>query len=226
MAKVTKSEAEIRQQSVAEAVSKSDQFFKQYGKTIYWSILGILVIALIILAWNRFVLQPKKAQATDQMAQAERWFQAGEYELALNGDDNDPGFEEIIDRYGAKGGESVYLYAGIASLQTGAYEDAISYLKKYKGDDPIMLARAQACIGDAYVELNDYGTATNWFAKAAKTSDNALSAAYLLKAGIAAEADGKPQQALGFYQEIKDLWGNAPEAIEIDKYISRIQIAE
>ena len=118
------------------------------------------------------------------------------------------------------------MYTGVAKLQNGEYEEALNYLKKYKGSDPIMLARAQACMGDCYVEMKDYEAAISCFTKAAKTTDNALAAAYLLKAGIAAEAAGKPEQALSFYQEIKDLWANAPEAMEIDKYISRIQIAE
>ena len=118
------------------------------------------------------------------------------------------------------------MYAGVAKLQTGAYEEAIDYLKKYKGEDPILLSRAQACIGDAYVELEDYGKAISYYEKAAATADSALSAAYLLKAGIAAEANGKADLALSFYQTIKDQWGNAPEAMEIDKYITRIQFAE
>ena len=226
MAKVTKTEQEVRQQNVAEAVSKTDQFFKENGKLIYGIVIGVLVIALAVLAYNRFILQPKKVQATDQLAQAERWFDAGEYELALSGDENDLGLEDIIDQYGSKAPAASYLYAGIAKLQTGAFEDAIAYLKKYKGNDPILLARAQACIGDAYVELEDYNTAIDWFTKAAKTTDNAFAAAYLLKAGIAAEAAGKPEQALSYYKEIKDQWGNAPEAMEIDKYITRIETAE
>ncbi len=226
MAKITKNEEEVRQQNVADAVSKTDQFFKENGKIIYGCVIAVLVIALAILAYNRFVLQPKIAQATEQMVPAEQWFEAGEYELALTGDDNNPGFEEIISKYGSKAGEAVYMYAGIAKLQTGAYEEAISYLKKYAGKDPIMLARAQACIGDAYVELQDYAAAIDWFSKAAKTTDNALAAAYLLKAGIAAEANGNAQQALSFYKEIKDQWANAPESLEIDKYITRIENAQ
>lgn len=225
MAKITKEE-EIRQQNVAEAVSKTETFFKENGKLIYGCVIAVLVVAICILAYNRFILQPKKQQATDQLAQAERWFEAGEYELALSGDDNDPGLEEIIGQYGAKAGEAVYMYAGVAKLQTGAYEEAIAYLKKYNGKDPILLARAQACIGDAYVELEDLDKAISWYEKAAATTDNAFAAAYLLKAGIAAEANGNSAKALSFYQTIKDQWGNAPEAMEIDKYITRIQIAE
>ena len=226
MAKITKSEEELRQQNVAEAVSKTEVFFKDYGKYIYGSIAAVLVIALIVLAYNRFILQPKKAQATDQMVKAEQWFQAGEYELALNGDENDLGFADILKQYGSKAGEAVYLYTGVCQLQTGAYEEAISTLKKYDGEDPILLSRAQACIGDAYVELEQYGKAVSYFEKAAATVDNALAAAYLLKAGIASEADGNSQKALSFYKTIKDQWSNAPEAMEIDKYITRIETAE
>ena len=223
MAKITKTEEEVRQQNVAEAVSKTEQFFKENGKLIYGCVIGVLVIALAILAYNRFILQPKKVQATDQMARAEQWFLSGEYELSLTGDDNDLGFEDIIKQYGSKAGEAVYMYAGIAKLQTGAPEEAIQYLKKYDGKDPILLGKAQACIGDAYADLENYSEAISWYQKAAKTSDNALAASYLLKAGIAAEANGNQDKALSFYKEIKDKWGNAPEALEIDKYITRIE---
>ena len=223
MAKITKTEEEVRQQNVAEAVSKTEQFFKENGKLIYGCVIGVLVIALAILAYNRFILQPKKVQATDQMARAEQWFLSGEYELSLTGDDNDLGFEDIIKQYGSKAGEAVYMYAGIAKLQTGAPEEAIQYLKKYDGEDPILLGKAQACIGDAYADLENYSEAISWYQKAAKTSDHALAASYLLKAGIAAEANGNDTQALSFYKEIKDKWGNAPEALEIDKYITRIE---
>ena len=212
MAKVTKKEEELRQQNMQEAVSKTEDFFKKYGNMMYGCILAVLIVALAILAYNRFILQPKKQQATDQMAQAERWFLAGEYELALNGDDNDPGLLDIIDQYGSKAGEAVYMYAGVAALQTGDFQGAIDQLKKYDGKD--------------YTELQDYKNAISYYQKAAKTTGNALAAAYLLKAGIVAEEAGDKAQALSFYKEIKDKWGNAPEAMEIDKYISRIEIAE
>ena len=226
MAKITKTEEEVRQQNVAEAVSKTEVFFKENGKLIYGCVIAVLVIALCVLVYNRFYLQPKKAEATDQMVKAEQWFQAGEYELALNGDENNLGFADIMKQYGSKAGEAVYLYAGVCQLQNGAFEEAIATLKKYDGKDAILLSRAQSCIGDAYVELEQYGKAIASYEKAAATVDNALAAAYLLKAGIAAEANGDAKKALSFYQTIKDQWSNAPEAMEIDKYITRIETAE
>ncbi len=224
MAKITKEEE--RQQNVAEAVSKTELFFKKYSNLIYGCVIAVLVIALLVIAYNRFILQPKKAQAADQMAQAERWFEAGEYELSLTGDDNSFGFDDIISQYGSKAGQAVYLYAGIAKYRTGAYEEALSLLKKYKGDDPILLGKAQACIGDTYVELEDLNNAVVWFEKAAKTTDNLFAAGYLIKAGIASEELGNNAKALDLYKKVKDLYPNAPEAMEIDKYITRLEIAE
>jgi len=216
-------EEEIRQQNMAEAVSKTELFFQKNGKIIYGCVLAVLIIAIAILAYNRFILQPKKVQAQDQMVKAEQWFEAGDYQMALEGDGNDLGFEDIIQQYGAKGGQSVYLYAGISKLQLGAFDEAIDYLKKYKGSDPIMLSRAQCCIGDAYVGKEDYATAITWFEKAAGTADNLFAAGYLVKAGLAAEAMGNTDKALALYKEVKDKYANAPEAAEIDKYITRIE---
>ena len=74
-----------------------------------------------------------------------------------------------------------------------------------------------------WIFLEEYGKAIGYYEKAASTVDNALAAAYLLKAGITAEANGDAAKALSFYKTIKDQWGNAPEALEIDKYITRIE---
>lgn len=213
----------IAQQNVEEAVSATEKFFNENKNVIYGVLIAILVIGLGILAWSKFYAQPRRAEAAAQMYHAEQSFAAGNYELALNGDDNNPGFVEIADTYGKMAGEAVYLYAGVSELQTGNYEEAIKYLKKYKGKDHILSARAQACIGDAYVGLEDYKTALGWFEKAAKTSDDIFSAAYLLKAGVTAEKLGDNARALAAYKLIKDQYPQSVEGMDIDKYISRIE---
>ncbi len=216
-------EQEIRQQNIAEAVSKSELFFQKYGKIIYGCVAAVLLIALAILAYNRFVLQPKKAEAQEEMFRAEQKFAQGDYELALNGDDNNLGFEDIIAKYGTKGGESVYLYAGACALQTGQFDKAVEYFKKYNGGDKILLSRAQAGIGDALVGLEDYPGALAAYEKAAATVDDLFAAGYLLKAGMVAEEMGDKDKALSLYKEIKDQYPQAPEAMDIDKYITRIE---
>ena len=58
-----KIEMEERQQNVAEAVSKTEEFFKKNSKIIYTCVIAALVIAIGILAYTRFYLQPKRAEA-------------------------------------------------------------------------------------------------------------------------------------------------------------------
>ena len=217
-------EQELRQQNIAEAVSKSELFFQKYGKIVYGCVAAVLLIALAILAYNRFILQPRKEKAQAEMFKAEQKFAQGNFELALNGDDNTMGFEEIIDTYGSKAGEAVYLYAGASALQIGEFDKAISYFKKYNGEDSILLSRAQAGIGDAYVGLEDYKSALAAYEKAAATvSSNMYAAGYLLKAGQVAEEMGNKDKALDFYKKIKDQYPESAEASDIDKYITRLE---
>jgi tetratricopeptide (TPR) repeat protein len=216
-------EQEQRQQNVAEAVSKTELFFQKNSKLIYGCVAAVLLIALAVLAYNRFILQPQKEKAQTAMFKAEQKFIQGDYELALKGDDNNMGFEEIIDTYGKKGGASVYLYAGSCALQTGDFDKAIQYFKKYDGEEKILLSRAQAGIGDAYVGLEDYKNALAAYEKAAATADNLFAAGYLLKAGQVAEELGDKDKALSYYKKIKDQYPNAVEASDIDKYITRIE---
>ena len=210
-------------EAVVEAVSKTEQFFNKNGKLIGGIAAGIVVVAAIVFCWYKFAYQPALQEAQGQMAYAEENFRGGDYELALNGDGNTLGFVQIIDEYGTKAGKAVYFYAGVCELQLGNFESAINYLEAYKGSDAILEARATACIGDAYVGLEDYGKALNYFEKAAKAADNMFAAGYLLKAGAVAEKLGENAKAISFYQTIKDQYPQSMEGYEIDKYIGRIE---
>ena len=210
-------------QAVAEAVSKTDLFFKENKKAIITVVVAAIVIALGVFCYIKFVYQPKTAEAAEQTFPAEALFRNGDFEAALNGDGNSLGFADIIDTYGSKAGKAVYLYAGICELQLGNFDNAISYLKKYSGKDAILAGRALACEGDAYVGLEQYEKAVSCFVAAAKKSDNIYSATYLLKAGVACEELGKDAEALSYYKEIKDKYPQSIEGYDIDKYISRIE---
>ncbi len=220
MAKEIKNE---NAEAVAEAVSKTEQFFAKNGRLLSYICLGAVVICAAVFCWYKFVNQPKVAEAQGQMAIAEENFRAANYELALNGDGNSLGFVQILDEYGTKAGKSIYFYAGVCELQLGNWESAIKYLEAYKGSDDILKARATACIGDAYVGLENYSKALSYFENAAAVVDNMYAAAYLLKAGQVAEKLGENAKALGFYELIKDQYPQSMEAYDIDKYIGRIE---
>ena len=213
----------LQQEKITETVSKTEQFFNENKKTIYGALIAILVIGFGILAYNQWILKPKQAEAMEQKFPAEAAFAAGEYDLALNGNGNVLGFKDILDEYGTKGGKDIYMYAGVCELQLGNFDEAIKYLKKYKGKNHILSARALACIGDAYTGLEDYRTAISYFEKAADLSDDVYSAGYLLKAGVAYEELGEYDKALACYKRIQNNWPQSVEGYDIDKYISRIE---
>lgn len=214
----TEKQAEV----VVDAVSKFEAFLKK-NKTVIYSVLGaIVVIGAAFFCYHRFVYVPAVEEAQAQMAAAEANFAAKEFDLALNGDGNAMGFSEIIDEYGSKAGAAVYLYAGICEYHAANYDQALSYLKSYKGEDSILKARALACIGDCYVAKEDLKAGLDWYKKAAASADNMFAATYLLKAGVVAEELGQADAALAFYKEIKNKYPQSIEGYDIDKYISRI----
>ena len=220
MAKEIKNE---NAEAVVEAVSKTEKFFNENGKLLGGIVIAFAVVAAAVFCWYKFAYQPAVAEAQGQMAYAEQNFRNGDFELALNGDGNVLGFNQIIAEYGAKAGKAVYFYAGVCELQLGNYEAAIKALQSYKGKDAILAARATSCIADAYVGLENYAKALGYYEKAAATVDNVFAASYLLKAGIVAEKLGENAKALGFYETIKDQYPQSMEAYEIGKYIARVE---
>ena len=217
---------EIKNQNAeagVEAVSKTEKFFNENGKLLSIIAVAVVVVAAGIFCWYKFAYQPKVEEAQGQMAYAEQNFRAGNYETALNGDGNVLGFVQVMDEYGAKAGKSVYFYAGVCELQLGNWDAAIKYLNSYKGKDAILAARAAACIGDAYIGLEEYSKALAQFEKAANMADNLFAAQYLVKAGVTAEKLGQDAKALEFYKKVKDQYPSSMEGYDVDKYIGRIE---
>ena len=212
-----------QQEKVMESVSKTEQFYNENKKIIWGCVIALAVIALAILGYRKFIYEPKAAEAAAQMYPAENAFLNGDFELALNGDGNNLGFIDVIDQYGKKAGKAAYLYAGLCQLNLKNYQEAIDYLKKYKGTEPILASRALVSIGDAYAGLEDYTNAQKYYSEAIKKGDNMFAASYILKLGQVYEELGQTDKALELYKEIEDKYPQSIEAYDIGKYIVRIE---
>jgi tetratricopeptide (TPR) repeat protein len=210
--------------AVAEAITKTEEFLGKYKKHLIYSATGILVLLGLGFGYMKLIREPRRQEALAQMFPAESFFRADSFDLALNGDGNVLGFKDIIDEYKALPGQVVYFYAGVSELHLGNYAQAIEYLKKYKSGDEIIQARAYCNIGDAYAGLDDLDNALLWYKKAAQYRDNAYAAAYYKKAGILLEEKGAYSGAMEMYKTIKDQYPQTIEGVEIDKYISRLEI--
>lgn len=196
---------------VEESFNSVEQFFEE-NQNIVLGILGtIIVLVAAFVIYNRFIVAPKAEEATRQVYKAQQWFEADSFRLALEGDGNYYGFLDIIDEFGGTPtGKMARYYAGISSLNTGNYDDAISYLSNFKTGDPNVQAVAYGGIGDAYAQLDDLESAVGQYEKAARTATiQDVAPVYYVRAGVAHEQLGNPEAALKMYAAVVE---NYPEA--------------
>ena len=208
---------------VESALTKTEQFLESNQKLIGIIIGSIVIVTVGYLGLNKFYLEPRDKNAQDQMFMAQNYFEKDSFNLALNGDGNNPGFLDIIDDYGSTdAGNLSKYYAGISYLHMGKYDNAIEYLKKFSTDDVLLGPISVGAQGDAQLELGKTEKAIDLYTQAYKMNDNELTAPiYMLKAGELLESTNKGAEAMKIYETIKLKFPESNEGKSIDKYIAR-----
>jgi len=208
-------------QEVNEALTGAGKWIEDNSNLISWIVCGIAVVVMGIIAINQYVIKPKALEASNENAKAVVYFMAGDYDKALNGDEAECiGFEAIADEYHNQQGKLAALYAGICYFEKGDYENAAEYLKKFDADDLNIDPAANQLLGDAYVELGEYGKAAKAFEAAAKSGNDIIAPMSLKKAGIVYLKEDDKAKALKAFKAIKENYPSSPEAQDIDKYIA------
>ncbi len=208
---------------VEEALSKTEQFIEKHQKLLTIIIGAIIVIGLGIFAFQKLYLAPREKDAQGQMFMAQKYFEQDSLNKALNGDGNYVGFLSIIDDYSmTKASNLAKYYTGMIYLKQGKFEDAITYLKKFKAGDELVSPMALGGIGDAYTELGQKDKALDYYLDAANERDNDLTTPlYLMRAAWTYEDLGKFDKALEVYTKIQKEHYKSMEARDIEKYIER-----
>lgn len=210
--------------NVEEALSQSEAFIMKNKTAIIGFIVAVIVIIAGVMLYKHYIAEPREQKAAIALFKGEEYFGADEFEKALNGDSlGYAGFIKISDEYSnTQSGNLAKAYAGISYAQLGKYEEAIKYLNDFDGDDQMVGPAAIGTLGDCYAQLNQLNKATGAFMKAAeKAENNTLSPIYLKKAGAIFEKEGKYDDAVKAYTQIKDKYFNSYQAMDIDKYIDR-----
>ena len=147
------------------------------------------------------------------------------YATALNGDDTNPGFIDIVSKYGStKSGKLAAYYAGLSYLKQGDYNNAIEYFKKYTNEDKVLAPMALGLTGDCYLQLGDNQNAVSYYEKATKNSPNDFTTPmYLVKLGMTYEIMGNNAKALEAYKTLKKDYPQSSEAFEISKNIANLE---
>jgi len=225
MSKKKSDKAEKRVEGVEQVLTKAEQFIETYQKQIIGTVGCVLGVVLLYIGFQNFIVEKRSQEAAAQMFPAEQYFESEDWERALDGDGNFPGFEDIIRDYRfTPSANLARFYAGICLLNLGEYEEAIKHLSRFKTKDIILSSVALGGIGDAYAQLGNFDRALTFYKRAAERRKNDFtSPLYLLRAGILLENEGRLREAVAMYERIKADYEMSFEGRSIDKYIARVK---
>src|SRR5680860_803811 len=106
-----------------EGAGRTEEWVAENQKWIYIIVGFAAVVVLGYLGWQRYIQEPKELEASNEMFQAQQYFDtalAGTgvesdslYNMALKGGEGKYGFLDIIDNYGrTNAGNLAQYYAG------------------------------------------------------------------------------------------------------------------
>jgi tetratricopeptide (TPR) repeat protein len=206
-------------------VTKVLSFFNKYQNIIYGVIIGILVIVLAIMAFNRFYVQKKNAEAAAQIVQPIQWLTKGDtasLKMALEGDGENDGFLDIASNYKiTRTANTANYYAGLTYLRLGQKEEALEYLTKFKKKEDVLWYACQATIGDLYDEQGDESKAISYYEKAVKGKDPFFTPIALFKLGQMYERQGDWNKALAAYETIEKDFYTEYNRMSVAQYAER-----
>ena len=219
---------EEKNTEMGNVITRSEEFIQKNQKTLIIIVAAILVVILAFFGLRKWYFQPREVRAAEEMFAAEQWFNQGDFEKALNGDDNYRGFLSVIDNYKCtKAGNLAKYYAGAAYLQQGNFDEAIHWLKKYNGKDVFTRPLAEMMLADAYMEKGETATAAKHYTSAADMADNFITTpTALFKAGMAYLMLEDNAKALENFKKVKANYPESTEWTEIDKYIALAEVGK
>ncbi|MFT7297534.1 MAG: tetratricopeptide (TPR) repeat protein [Sphingobacteriales bacterium] len=216
-------DTDVVSEQIVEQFSRTEKFVNE-NKSMVSIIAGAIVVLVAgYFVYTNFIVAPREKEATSQMFQAVSYFEAQQFDVAINGDGTYPGFLEITQEYGGtKSANLAHYYMGMSFLNTGQYEAAIEELESFSTDDPILGSMKLGGVADAHAQLGNMEKAASNYAKAASFSKDKFTAPmYLMRSGLAYEQVGNGSKAVEAYTRIQKDYADAQEARDIEKFIAR-----
>ena len=213
---------------IESALNRTEEFFQKNGGNLIIALVVVLVVVGGYFGYKYLYAAPRAEKASDMMFVAQQQFAVDSFKLALEGDGNNAGFLDVIEKYGATpAGNLARHYAGICYLRTGDLTQAMEQLRSYKATKgaPNTLVNAQnyGLRGDILVQEGKFQEAVDPYKKAVEAGDNSLTApCYLKKLGLVYEKIGDYAAAKAAFERIGDEFPASLEARDIEKYIGRV----
>ena len=206
-----------------DELTSTEGFFDKYKNILIYSGIGIVVVLVGILGYQKLVSEPNEIESQEAIANALYDFEADSLTTAAEGTADYMGFEEAAESYsGTSGGDIANYSMGIISMENGDFETALDYFGECDFEDVMVGNMNIGLQGDCYVELGDYEKAAELFEQAANREPNEFTTPmYLKKAGLTYEELGDLDKAIAAYTKIKDEYPQSSEGADIDKFIAR-----
>lgn len=212
-------------------LNKSEAFITKYKMQMIAAVVAIVVVAGGLFFYNNYSKSAQE-EASDAMFAAQEYFANQKFDEALNGDKKScKGFKYVADNYSStKAGNLAKLYAGLCAANLEKWQDAVNYLEDYSTQgDAVISPAALFALGNAYANTKNLDKAVETMKKAADKADaeakdgvnNSFSPTYLITAADILLSQGKNDEALAIYQDIKKKYVGSMAYQEIDKYIER-----
>ena len=206
-------------EALASQIDKAETFFVRNQKALIG--IGVaIVVAVAAFAGYRLYIDSQESTAQVALSNVVYDFEADSLRRALNGSGGNEGLLAIADGYpGTDAANLANLYAGIALMKQGQFDQAIDRLKSFSSSDLLMQGRADALVGDAYMEKNQPAEAISYYKKAADYKSNEFfTPIYLMKLGIAQEKANQPKDAISSYAKIIEEYPLSAEVTNAKKY--------
>ena len=207
-----------------ENVLTSSEAFIENNKKPLLIVLGAVIVVVLGLIWFLKSHNEKKAEANDAIYKAQSWFERDSFQLALSGNDDFIGFEEVADKYSSTpAGNLACAYAGICYKNLGKNDEAIKYLKKFSADDNLVSPAIYGAIGDCYFESNSIKDAESYYKKAIDSKNNMIAPLYTYRLAMLYFNNGDNAKAAELMEKLNDDYPQSNEASDADKYIEYFQ---
>lgn len=221
---------------VNDALSKSEALVVKHKKSILIAVVALIVVFGGFFAIKYGYLNPRENKAQTLLAMGQNYLNNGEYEKALNGEAEFPGYLKIANEYSFTDAANLaHAYAGICYAKLDKVVEAIAELEKFSAQSDMTVSPAiLGTLANCYATNNNVDKAVETFKEAAKLADNAsFSPVFLIEAGKLLESQGKTEEALKLYTEVKENYPTSAQAApmqqngkniapEINKYIERV----